>query len=155
VTLMDLQMPEMNGLDALIAIRREFSDARIVVLTTYRGDAQARSALEAGAAGYLLKSMLRAELLDTIRVVHAGRRRVPPEIAADIAERVADDELTEREVEVLRLITEGGANREIAARLHVGEETVKAHVKSILAKLGARDRTQAVTIALRRGIISL
>lgn len=155
VTLMDLQMPDMNGIDAINAIRGEFPDARIVVLTTYRGDVQALRALKAGAAGFLLKSMLRKELLETIRVVHSGRRRVPPEIAMEIAEHAADDALTEREISVLKRVAVGSANKQIAATLGISEETVKAHMKSILAKLAANDRTHAVTIALNRGIIDV
>jgi DNA-binding NarL/FixJ family response regulator len=155
VTLMDLQMPDMNGIDAINAIRGEFADARIVVLTTYKGDVQALRALKAGAAGYLLKSMLRKELLETIRVVHSGRRRVPPEIAMDIAEHAADDALTEREIAVLKRVAVGSANKQVAATLGISEETVKAHMKSILAKLAANDRTHAVTIALNRGIIDV
>jgi DNA-binding NarL/FixJ family response regulator len=155
VTLMDLQMPDMNGIDAINAIRGEFPDARIVVLTTYKGDVQALRALKAGAAGYLLKSMLRKELLETIRVVHSGRRRVPPEIAMEIAEHAADDALTEREISVLKRVAVGNANKQIAVTLGISEETVKAHMKSILAKLAANDRTHAVTIALNRGIIDV
>jgi DNA-binding NarL/FixJ family response regulator len=155
VTLMDLQMPDMNGIDAINAIRGEFPDARIVVLTTYKGDVQALRALKAGAAGYLLKSMLRKELLETIRVVHSGRRRVPPEIAMEIAEHAADDALTEREIAVLKRVAVGSANKQIAVTLGISEETVKAHMKSILAKLAANDRTHAVTIALNRGIIDV
>jgi DNA-binding NarL/FixJ family response regulator len=155
VTLMDLQMPDMNGIDAINSIRGEFPDARIVVLTTYKGDVQALRALKAGAAGYLLKSMLRKELLETIRVVHSGRRRVPPEIAMDIAEHAADDALTDREVAVLKRVAVGSANKQIAVTLGISEETVKAHMKSILAKLAANDRTHAVTIALNRGIINV
>jgi DNA-binding NarL/FixJ family response regulator len=155
VTLMDLQMPDMNGIDAINAIRGEFPDARIVVLTTYKGDVQALRALKAGAAGYLLKSMLRKELLETIRAVHAGRRRIPPEIATEIAEHAADDALTEREIAVLRRVAVGGANKQVAVQLGISEETVKAHMKSILAKLSANDRTHAVTIALNRGIIEV
>lgn len=155
VTLMDLQMPQMGGIDAIVAIRREFPDARIAVLTTYRGDVQALRAFKAGASGYLLKSMLRKELLETIRVLHSGRRRVPPEIAAEIAEHATDDMLSQREIEVLRLVAGGNGNREVAARLAISEETVKAHMKNILAKLDANDRTHAVTIALRRGIIEI
>jgi DNA-binding NarL/FixJ family response regulator len=155
VTLMDLQMPDMNGVDAINAIRGEFPDARIVVLTTYKGDVQALRALKAGASGYLLKSMLRKELLETIRVVHSGRRRVPPEIAMEIAEHAADDALTEREISVLKRVAVGSANKQIAAALGISEETVKAHMKSILAKLAANDRTHAVTIALNRGIIAV
>jgi DNA-binding NarL/FixJ family response regulator len=155
VTLMDLQMPDMNGIDAINAIRGEFPDARIVVLTTYKGDVQALRALKAGAAGYLLKSMLRKELLETIRVVHSGRRRVPPEIAMEIAEHAGDDALTAREIAVLKRVAVGSANKQIAATLGISEETVKAHMKSILAKLTANDRTHAVTIALNRGIIEV
>jgi DNA-binding NarL/FixJ family response regulator len=155
VTLMDLQMPDMNGIDAINAIRGEFPDARIVVLTTYKGDVQALRALKAGAAGYLLKSMLRKELLETIRVVHSGRRRVPPEIAMEIAEHAADDALTEREIAVLKRVAVGSANKQVAVTLGISEETVKAHMKSILAKLAANDRTHAVTIALNRGIIDV
>lgn len=155
VTLMDLVMPEMNGIDATIAIRREFPNARIVVLTTYRGDVQAAQALDAGAVGYLLKSSLRKDLLDTIRSVHAGQRRIPPEIAVAMAEHRAGGTLSERELEVLRQIAAGSANKIIAAHLSISEETVKGHVKSILAKLDANDRTHAVTIGIRRGIISL
>lgn len=153
VTLMDLQMPEMNGTEAIGAIRREFPGARIVVLTTYQGDVQALNALKAGACGYLLKSMLRKELLETIRAVHAGRRHIPAEIAAAIAEHVSDDALTAREIEVLRNVAAGNANKRVAAELGISEETVKAHMKSILAKLDARDRTHAVGIAVKRGII--
>jgi DNA-binding NarL/FixJ family response regulator len=155
VTLMDLQMPEMSGIDAIIAIRSEFPQARIVVLTTYSGDAQAVRAFRAGASGYLLKGMLRKELMETIRAVHAGRRRIPPEIAAEIAEHHTDDALTPREVEVLRRVAAGNANKIVAADLAISEETVKAHMRSILAKLGANDRTHAVTIGLKRGIIEL
>jgi DNA-binding NarL/FixJ family response regulator len=155
VTLLDLQMPEMNGIDALLAIRCEFPEARIVVLTTYTGDTQIRRALKAGARAYLLKSVLRRELLDTIRAVHKGQKRIPPEVATRLAEHVADDSLTSREIEVLRLIAAGKANKLVASDLSIAEETVKGHVKSILSKLGASDRTHAVTIALRRGIIEL
>ena len=155
VTLMDLQMPEMGGIDAIAAIRAEFSRARIVVLTTYRGDVQALGAFRAGASGYLLKSMLRKELVETIRAVHAGRRRIPPEIAAELAEHVTDDALTTREVEILKYVAAGSANKAIASQLGISEDTVKAHMKSVLAKLDANDRTHAVTIALKRGIIEL
>jgi DNA-binding NarL/FixJ family response regulator len=155
VTLMDLQMPDMNGIDAINAIRGEFPAARIIVLTTYKGDVQALRALKAGASGYLLKSMLRKELLETIRVVHSGRRRVPPEIAMEIAEHAADDALTEREVAVLKRVAVGSANKQIAVTLGISEETVKAHMKSILATLTANDRTHAVTIALNRGILDV
>jgi len=155
VTLMDLQMPHMNGIDAILAIRREFPDARIIVLTTYSGDAQAVRAFEAGASGYLLKNMLRKELIETIRTVHAGKKRIPPEIAVEMAEHHTDDLLTEREIEVLRQVAAGNANKVIADRLKISEETVKAHMKNILSKLTANDRTHAVTIALKRGIIEL
>jgi DNA-binding NarL/FixJ family response regulator len=155
VTLMDLQMPEMSGIDALSAIRGEFPQARVIVLTTYSGDAQVLRAMQAGARAYLLKSSLHRELLQTIRAVHAGQKHVPPEVASDLAAHVTDDSLTPREVHVLRLIGRGNANKEIAAQLSVTEETVKGHVKNILAKLGASDRTHAVTIGLKRGIIEL
>jgi DNA-binding NarL/FixJ family response regulator len=155
VMLMDLQMPGMNGIDAMSAIRGEFPDARFVVLTTYTGDVQIVRALKAGARAYLLKSLLHRELLDTIRSVHAGNKRIPPEIAAELADHAADDQLTAREIEVLRLIASGNANKIVADHLSITEETVKAHVKSILSKLDANDRTHAVTIALKRGIIEL
>jgi DNA-binding NarL/FixJ family response regulator len=155
VMLMDLQMPGMNGIDAMIAIRGEFPDARFIVLTTYSGDVQIVRALKAGARAYLLKSLLHRELLDTIRAVHAGQKRIPPEVAAELAEHAADDSLTAREVEVLRLIAAGNANKLVADRLSITEETVKAHVKNILSKLDANDRTHAVTIGLKRGIIEL
>lgn len=155
VTLLDLQMPEMNGIDAILAIREEYPEARIIVLTTYTGDAQILRALRSGAQAYLLKSALRRELLDTIRVVHKGQRRIPPEIATQLAEHAADDSLTSREIEVLQLIAAGKANKLVASDLLITEETVKGHVKSILSKLGASDRTHAVTIALKRGIIEL
>jgi DNA-binding NarL/FixJ family response regulator len=153
VTLMDLLMPQMDGLAAIEAIRGEFPEARIVILTTYRGDAQALRALKAGAAGYLLKSLIRTELLESIRAVHAGRRRIPPEIAAELAEHAADEALSDRELRVLTCVAAGNSNREVAEQLSVGEETVKAHMKNILSKLRAKDRTHAVTIALKRGII--
>jgi two-component system, NarL family, response regulator len=155
VTLMDLQMPVMNGTDAILAIRKEFPDARIIVLTTYSGDAQAARALNAGASGYLLKNMVRKELVETIRTVHAGKKRIPPEIAVEMAEHHTDDALTEREIEVLREVAAGNANKVVALHLAVSEETVKAHMKNILSKLGANDRTHAVTIALKRGIIDI
>jgi DNA-binding NarL/FixJ family response regulator len=155
ITLMDLQMPEMNGVDAMIAICEEFPGARIIVLTTYTGDVQVMRALKAGARAYLLKSLLRKDLPETIRLVHAGQKRMPPEVASNLAEHAADDALSSREIEVLRLILGGNANKEIAAQLSITEATVKGHVKSILAKLGANDRTHAVTIALKRGIIEL
>ena len=155
ITLMDLQMPEMSGIDAMSAIRGEFPDARIIVLTTHAGDVQVSRALKAGARAYLLKSLLRKELLDTIRAVHAGRKRVSPEIAAEIAEHAADCVLTPREIDVLRLVAGGNANKEIAARLSLTEETVKSHIRNILSKLGANDRTHAVAIGIKRGIIGL
>jgi DNA-binding NarL/FixJ family response regulator len=155
VTLMDLQMPNMSGIDAINAIRGEFPEARIVVLTTYAGDAQVKRALQAGAQGYLLKGSLRKELLDTIRAVHSGRKRMSPEIAADIAEHALDTALTPREITVLKLIAAGHANKEIAAQLHVSEEGIKGSVKSILLKLGANDRAHAAVIGLKRGIIEL
>lgn len=155
VTLMDLRMPDMSGIEAITQIRGEFPDARIIVLTTYAGDAQAAAALKAGAAGYLLKNLVRKELLETIRAVHSGKRRVPPEIATEIAEHVADDELTGRELEVLRRVAAGKSNKLIAAELDISEGTVKTHMKSILPKLDASDRTHAVMIALKRGILDL
>ncbi len=153
VTLMDLQLPDMNGIDAIDAIRSEFPTACIVVLTTYRGDIQALRAFHAGARGYLLKSMIRKELLETIRIVHSGRRHVPPEIAAELAEHVAMDQLSEREIEVLRKVARGISNKIIADDLQVTERTIKAHMSSIMCKLGANDRTHAVTIAMKRGFI--
>ena len=155
VTLMDLQMPLMGGIDAMIVIRSECPGARIIVLTTYAGDALARRALQAGAHAYVLKSLVRKDLLNTIRTVHAGQRRVDPEIAAQLAEHTADDSLTPREIEVLAQIAAGNSNKRIADLLAITEETVKGHVRNILSKLGAGDRTHAVTSALRRGIIEL
>ena len=155
VTLMDLQMPLLSGTEAIEAIRAEFPDARIIVLTTYSGDAQAIRALKAGASGYLLKSMLRKELADTIRSVHAGKKRIIPEVAIEIAEHHADDALTEREIEVLREVAAGNANKNVADHLGISEETVKVHMRSILSKLAANDRTHAVTIAVKRGIIDI
>jgi DNA-binding NarL/FixJ family response regulator len=153
VTLMDLQMPEMNGLDATIAIRGEFPEARIIVLTTYTGDVQVLRALKAGARAYLLKNLLHKELLETIRAVHAGKKTVSPEVSFQLAEHATDDALTPAEVRVLRLIAEGNANKQIAAQLSVSEETVKGQVRNILSKLGANDRTHAAMIGLKRGII--
>jgi DNA-binding NarL/FixJ family response regulator len=153
VTLMDLQMPEMGGIDAILTIRAEFPDARFIVLTTYRGDVQALRALKAGAAGYLLKNMLRKELLETIRIVHAGRRRIPPEIAAELADHVTDDALSAKEIAVLQRAATGNSNKIIASQLDLSEATVKGHMKSILSKLGANDRTHAVTIAMKRGFL--
>lgn len=155
VTLMDLQMPEMGGIDAMSRIRGEFPDARIIVLTTHAGDTLVSRALKAGARAYLLKSSVRKDLLETIRAVHAGQRRVSPELAAEIAEHSADGVLTPREIEVLRLVAGGNANKEIAAQLALTEETVKAHVRNILGKLAANDRTHAVSIGVKRGIIEL
>jgi len=155
VMLMDLQMPEMNGLDALIAIRGEFPDARIIMLTTYAGDVQARRALQAGARAYLLKNSLHKELLDTIRAVHAGRKNLSPEVSFELAEHAAEDALSPLEVRVLRLIAEGNSNKEIAARLSATEDSVKGHVSNILSKLGANDRTQAAMIGVKRGIIEV
>ncbi len=153
VTLMDLQMPEMDGVAATIAIRSQWSDARIVMLTTYRGDAQALRSLQAGASGYLLKSMIRSDLLAAIRSVHAGERRIPKEVAAELAAHVTDDALSARELDVLKRVAAGNSNRRVAAQLAVTEETVKSHMKNIMNKLSARDRTHAVMIALKRGII--
>jgi DNA-binding NarL/FixJ family response regulator len=155
VTLMDLQMPEMNGLDAMIAIRGEFPEARIIVLTTYTGDVQVLRALKAGARAYLLKNLLHKELLETIRAVHAGKKTVSPEVSFQLAEHATDDALTPAEVRVLRLIAEGNANKEIAAQLSVSEETIKGQVRNILSKLGAGDRTHAAMIGLKRGIIEV
>lgn len=153
VTLMDLQMPVMNGIEAIIAIRGEFPDARMIVLTTYQGDVQALRALKAGALGYLLKQMLRSDLADAIRTVHAGKRRIPVEIANELADHATDEPLSERELEVLRKVAVGSSNKIIAADLNVSESTIKSHLKNILSKLGANDRTHAVTIATRRGFI--
>jgi len=155
ITLMDLQMPEMNGLDALMAIRGEFPEARIIVLTTYKGDVQVLRAMQVGARAYLLKNLLDKELLGTIRAVHAGRKALAAEASYELAEHSTDDALTPAEVDVLRLIAGGNANKEIAAQLSVTEETVKGRVKNILAKLGANDRTHAAMIGVRRGIIEL
>ena len=155
VTLMDLRLPDMSGIDALIAIRAEFPEARVIMLTTFEGDVEIHRALEAGARGYLLKNMPPANLVDVIRQVHAGRKRIPAEVAAHLAEHMGEDALTEREIDVLRHIAGGNRNRDIADRLFISEETVKVHVKHIMEKLGASDRTQAVAIALRRGIIQL
>ena len=153
ITLMDLQMPEMNGLDALIAIRNEFPDAKVIVLTTYAGDVQILRALKAGAQAYLLKSTLHKELLQTIRSVHAGKKALSPEVSYEIAEHATDDALTPAEIAVLRLIAAGNANKQIADQLSITEETVKSRVKNILSKLGANDRTHAAMIGVKRGII--
>ena len=155
VTLMDLQMPEMNGLDAMIAIRSEFPEARIIVLTTYTGDVQAKRAIQAGARAYLLKNSLHTELLNTIRAVHAGRKNLSPEVSFELAEHSAEDALSPLEVRVLGLIAQGNSNKEIAARLSVTEDSVKGHVRNILSKLGANDRTHAAMIGVKRGIIEL
>lgn len=155
VTLMDLQMPGMSGLEAIRVIRGEFPAARIIVLTTYSGDVQALKAIRAGAMGYLLKSALHRDLLTTIRSVHAGQRHLPPEIASEIAFHAGEEPLTAREVEILQLVADGKANKEIAVRLTLSEETVKGYMKSIFAKLGVNDRTQAVTHSIRRGIIQI
>lgn len=155
ITLMDLRLPDMSGIDALISIRTEFSEARIIILTTFEGDVEIQRALEAGARGYMLKSMPPGSLVDGIRQVQAGKKRIPAEVAAQLAEHLGDDALTEREIEVLRHIAGGNRNRDIAERLFIAEETVKVHIKHIMQKLGASDRTQAVAIAIRRGIIQL
>jgi DNA-binding NarL/FixJ family response regulator len=155
VTLMDLQMPGMDGTTAIGRIRDEFPNARIIVLTTYTGDAQVLRALRAGARAYILKGHVHKELLETIRAVHAGQKRIPPDIAAELAEHAMDDELTEREIDVLKLVAAGNANKHIADQLSIGEATVKSHVSNILSKLGANDRSHAVTIGLQRGIIEL
>jgi len=155
ITLMDLQMPEMNGLDTLIAIRREFPDARIIVLTTYAGDAQVLRALQAGARAYLLKSTLGEELLNTIRAVHAGKRTLSPEVSFRLAEHVAEDTLSPAEVRVLQFIADGNSNKEIATKLSVSEDAVKNQVRSILSKLGANDRAHAAALGLKRGILEL
>lgn len=155
VTLMDIRMPKVNGIDAISAIRQEFPTARIVVLTTAAGDVQAVRAFKAGAVGYLLKNLLRTELVDTIRLVHSGRKRVPPEIAQQIAEHAADDAITPRELEILSGIARGGSNKMIASNLNISEHTVKNHLKSILSKLDANDRTHAVMIALKRGFLDM
>jgi len=155
ITLMDLQMPEMNGIDALIAIRNEFPDAKVIVLTTYAGDTQILRALKAGAQAYLLKNALHKELLETIRAVHTGKKTLSPEVSYQVAEHATDDALTPAEISVLRLIAAGNANKQIADKLKITEETVKSRVKNILSKLGASDRTQAAMIGLKRGIIEL
>ena len=155
VVLMDLRLPDMSGIDALVAIRAEFTDARVIILTTFEGDVEIQRALKAGARGYLLKSTPPKDLVETIRHVYAGKKGIPSHIAAHLAEHLSDEALTEREVEVLRHIAEGNRNRDIAEKLFISEETVKVHVKHIMDKLGAADRTQAVAIAVRRGIIQL
>jgi DNA-binding NarL/FixJ family response regulator len=155
VTLMDLRLPDLSGIDAMIAIRTEFPEARVVMLTTFEGDVEIQRALQAGARGYLLKNLPPSEILEVIRHVHAGKKRVPPQVAAQIAEHMSDEELTAREVEVLRKIAGGNRNKDIADLLFISEETVKVHIKHIMDKLGAKDRTQAIAIAVRRGIIEL
>ena len=155
VTLMDLRLPDKSGIATMIAIRTEFPEARIIMLTTFEGDVEIQRALEAGARAYLLKSMPPKELLEVIRQVHAGKKRVPPQLAAQLAEHISDEPLTSREIEVLSQIAEGNRNREIGEKLFITEETVKVHIKNIMGKLGASDRTQAVAIAIRRGIIQL
>ena len=155
VTLMDLRLPDLSGIDVMIAIRQEFPQARVVMLTTFEGDVEIQRALQAGAQGYLLKNMPPSELTKAIRQVHAGKKRVPPEVAAHLAEHMSDEELTPREVEVLGRVAGGNRNRDIAELLYISEETVKVHIKHIMDKLGAKDRTEAIAIAVRRGIIQL
>src|ERR1700675_913679 len=155
VTLMDLRLPDKSGIDAMISVRAEFPEARIIMLTTFEGDVEIQRALEAGARGYLLKSMPPKELVEVIRQVHAGKKRIPPQLAAQLAEHMSDEALTTREIEVLRQIAEGNRNRDIGDKLFITEETVKVHIKHIMEKLGASDRTQAIAIAIRRGIIHL
>jgi DNA-binding NarL/FixJ family response regulator len=155
ITLMDLRLPDISGIDAMIAIRTEFGDARIIMLTTFEGDVEIQRALEAGARAYMLKNMPPPELVEVIRQVHAGKKRVPAEVASHLAEHMSDEALTTREIDVLRHVANGNRNRDIAGLLFISEETVKVHVKHIMEKLGASDRTQAVAIAVRRGIIHL
>ncbi len=155
VTLMDLRLPDLSGIDALIAIRSEFPDARVIMLTTFDGDVDIQRSLKAGAYGYVLKSTPRRELPDSIRRVHSGKKSVPPEVAAHLAEHMSGEELTEREIDVLRHLAGGNRNRDIAERLFISEETVKVHVKHIMEKLDASDRTHAMAIAVRRGIIQI
>ena len=155
VTLMDLRLTDMSGIDVMIAIRTDFPDARIIVLTTFEGDVEIQRALESGARAYLLKSMPPKDIAEAIRQVHAGKKRIPPQVAAALAEHMGEEQLTAREIDVLRHVATGNRNRDIAEQLFISEETVKVHVKHIMEKLGASDRTQAVAIALRRGIISL
>ena len=155
VTLMDLRLPDMSGIETMIAIRAEFPEARVIILTTFEGDVEIKRALESGARGYVLKSMPPKELVEVIRQVHAGKKRIPPQLAAQLAEHMSDEALTEREVQVLGQIAGGNRNRDIAERLFISEETVKVHIKHIMEKLGASDRTQAVAIGIRRGIIQL
>ena len=155
VTLMDVRMPDMGGIDALLAIRTEFADARVIMLTTFEGDAEIQRALEAGAQGYMLKSMPRKQLVDMIRKVHAGKKQIPPEVAVQLIEHIGDEMLSKREIEVLQKVAGGNRNSDIAALLFISEETVKGHIKHIMGKLGARDRTEAVAVGIRRGIIHL
>jgi len=155
VTLMDVRMPDMGGIDALLAIRTEFADARVIMLTTFEGDAEIQRALEAGAQGYMLKSMPRKQLVDMIRKVHAGKKQIPPEVAVRLIEHIGDEMLSKREVEVLQNVAGGNRNSDIAALLFISEETVKGHIKHIMEKLGASDRTEAVAVGIRRGIIRL
>jgi DNA-binding NarL/FixJ family response regulator len=155
VTLMDVRMPDMGGIDALLAIRTKFADARVIMLTTFEGDAEIQRALEAGAQGYMLKSMPRKQLVDMIRKVHAGKKQIPPEVAAQLIEHIGDETLSKREVEVLQKVAGGNRNSDIAALLFISEETVKGHIKHIMEKLGASDRTEAVAVGIRRGIIHL
>ena len=155
VTLMDVRMPDMGGIDALLAIRTEFADARVIMLTTFEGDAEIQRALEAGAQGYMLKSMPRKQLVDMVRKVHAGKKQIPPEVAAQLVEHMGDETLSKREVEVLQKVAGGNRNSDIAALLFISEETVKGHIKHIMEKLGASDRTEAVAVGIRRGIIRL
>lgn len=154
VTLLDIQMPEMSGIDALIAIRSEFPTAKVIILTTYEGDVLARRALKAGAYAYVLKSLVRKDLLETIRAVHAGHKRIHPEVMSQLAEHLGEEPLSEREIEVLKLVATGNSNKEIGERLSITEHTAKAHMKRIVAKLGANDRTHAVTLALSRGVLT-
>jgi DNA-binding NarL/FixJ family response regulator len=155
ITLMDLRLPDIGGIDAMVAIRTEFADARVIMLTTFEGDVEIHRALEAGARGYMLKSMPRKQLVEMIRKVHTGKKQVPPEVAARLVEHLGDETLSEREIEVLRKIAGGNRNSDIAALLFISEETVKGHIKHIMEKLGAGDRTEAVAIGIRRGIIQL
>ena len=155
VTLMDLRLPDKSGIDAMITVRAEFPEARVIILTTFEGDVEIQRALEAGARGYMLKSMPPKELVEVIRQVHAGKKRIPPQLAAQLAEHMSDEDLTPREIEVLSQIAGGNRNRDIAEKLFITEETVKVHIKHIMEKLGASDRTQAVAIGVRRGIIEL
>ena len=155
VTLMDLRLPDLSGIEAMVAIRKEFPDARVIILTTFEGDVEIQRALKAGAAGYLLKSMPPKQMVEAVRAVHAGKKGIPPQIAAQIAEHLGEETLSERELDVLRRVADGNRNRDIAELLFISEETVKVHLKHVMEKLGASDRTEAVAIAVRRGIIQL